>query len=106
MLLYLVAFNTQWFETYRQGWFVSLDSDPESLRDDMPENYVLRPLEVEEVRLQVILEGQLYPSEVEEARLLVKEAEGVAIHQGMDVGVVEHLLTLLEAVVVVFLMDV
>ena len=47
---------------------------------------MLLPLEVEEIGIQVILEGSVYPSEVEEARLLVKEAEGV----------VEHFLTLLE----------
>lgn len=55
-------------------------------------------MKVKELQLQVILEGLIYPSEVEEARLLVKEAEGVEIHQGMKVGVMEHLLSLLEAV--------
>ena len=57
-------------------------------------------LEVEEVlRLQVILEEAVYPSELQEEGLLVKEAEGVEIHQGMGVDVVEHFLTLLDAVV-------
>lgn len=74
----------------------------------MPEKYVLLPLEVEEVQLQVILEGLVYPSEVEEASLLVKKADGKEIYKGMDVGVVEHLPTLLEDLVLVgaLLMDV
>ena len=60
---------------------------------------MLLQLEVEEVRFQVTLEELVYPSELDEARLLVKEAEGVEIHQGMEVGVVEQILTLLDVVV-------
>ena len=51
---------------------------------------------VEELHMEV--EGVLFPSEVEEARLLVKEAEEV-VHHGREVGVVEHLRTLLGVVV-------
>lgn len=67
---------------------------------------MLLSLEVEEVQLQVILKG--LEEVVEEARLLVKKADGMEIHQGMDVGMVEHLLTLLQALVAVgdLLMDV
>lgn len=59
---------------------------------------MLLSLEVDEVQLQVILKG------LEE----VKKADGMEIHQGMDVGMVEHLLTLLQALVAVgdLLMDV
>ena len=57
-------------------------------------------LEVEQVlHLQEILEELIYTSEVKEPRLLVKEVEGVEIHQGVEVGVVEHILTLLDVVV-------
>jgi len=49
--------------------------------------------------LQMEDEGVLFPLEVEEARLLVKEVEGVEVHHGMEVGVVEHLLPLLGVVV-------
>ena len=45
------------------------------------------------------MEELIYRSELEKARLLVNEAEGAEIHQGMEVGVVEHILTLLDAVV-------
>lgn len=71
---------------------------------------MLLSLEVEEVQLQVILKGleEVVEEVVEEARLLVKKADGMEIHQGMDVGMVEHLLTLLQALVAVgdLLMDV
>ena len=46
----------------------------------------------------MVLEWLVCPSVVEEARLLLKEAEGVEIQQGIEVGVVKYLLTLLEAV--------
>lgn len=53
---------------------------------------------VEELHMEE--EGVLFPLEVEEARLLVMEAEGVEVHHGKEVGVVEHLRTLLGVVVV------
>ena len=40
----------------------------------------------------MILEGLVYPSEVEDEGLLVEEAEGVEIYQGIEVGMMEHLL--------------
>lgn len=49
--------------------------------------------------LQMEEEGVLFPLEVEEAGLLVKEAEGVDVPHGMEVGVVGHLLSLLVVVV-------
>lgn len=49
--------------------------------------------------LQMEEEGVLFPLEVEEAGLLVKEAEGVEVPHGMEVGVVGHLLSLLVVVV-------
>lgn len=52
---------------------------------------------VEELHMEE--EGVLFPLEVEEARLLVMEAEGVEVHHGKEVGVVEHLPTLLGVVV-------
>ena len=52
--------------------------------------------EVEELQMEE--EEVLYPLEVEEARLLVKE-EGVEVHHGMEVVVVEHLPLLLGVVV-------
>lgn len=45
--------------------------------------------------LQMEEEGVLFPLEVEEAGLPVKEAEGVEVPHGMEVGVVGHLLSLL-----------
>jgi len=52
---------------------------------------------VEELQLEE--EVVLFPLEVEEERLLLKEAEGVEVHHVMGEGVVEHLLPLLGVVV-------
>ena len=49
--------------------------------------------------LQMEEEGELFPLEVEEARPLVKEVEGVEVPHGMEVGVVGHLLPSLGVVV-------